>query len=116
MEKPTVTTDLHESRSTQNWWTKKTKQVKMRPQDVINQIVSRTKRIQDTRDEVSNSHFLNSKEANKFLKKKEEDLIKEKEKFNTIGNAYKAEFTRFQFKVDSIVNDAYLYVKDLQTP
>ena len=88
----------------------------MRPLDVINQIVSRTKRIKNTSDEISQSHLFSSRETSRFMKKKEEDIIKEKEKFNTIGNAYKAEFTRFQFKVDSIVNDAYLYVKDLKTP
>jgi len=37
----------------------------------------------------------------------------DKGKMTELGRAYMTEYSRFQYKVDAIVNEAYLYVKDL---
>ena len=50
--KPKVTTGFSESRNIQNSWKKKIRMThKIRPLDVMNQIVSRTKRAQDKKTE-----------------------------------------------------------------
>lgn len=86
----------------------------MRPLDVMHQIISRTKRAKDAEKIFNKTHLPQQQEANKFLKKQEEDKLKDKNKFNKIGQAYMTEFSRFQYKVDAIVNDAYLYVREVQ--
>lgn len=64
--------------------------------------------------------FLTSKGTQKFYRTIDEsnsfniNPLEPQNKFSEMGKAYMTEFSRFQYKVDAIVNEAYMYVKDLQ--
>lgn len=90
---------------------------KIRPLDVLNQIMSRTKRAKyfESENQKSNTRK-RSKETSHFMIRKNQEQLKEKKKFCSIGKAYMSEYSKFQYKVDTIVNDAYLYVKTLKSP
>lgn len=97
-----------------NAWTKRNRiQKKIRPLDVMNQIVSRTKRAKDSEIEFRNKLFLPNPDTSKFYKTKREHDDRNKNKFSELGKVYMTEFSKFQYKVDAIVNNAYLYVRDL---
>ena len=60
------------------------------------------------------NNILKTKGNNKFEIKKNQQQLKDKTKFSQIGKAYMTEYSKFQYKVDTIINDAYLYVKELK--
>jgi hypothetical protein len=86
---------------------------KIRNLDAVNQIVSKAKRLRDNEMDFKSKLFLPSKRASKEYVTAR-NTSKDKEKFSQLGKVYMKEYSRFKYKVDAIVNDAYLYVKDLQ--
>ena len=112
---PKMSTHMVQSRSVNNFWSKKSKlKKKIRPLDVLNQILSRSKRIKSNENTFQTHNLIKTNNSENFIAKKNKENLKDKAKFSQIGQAYMSEYSKFQYKVDTIVNDAYLYVRELQ--
>jgi len=72
--------------------------------------MSRTKLAKDSELEFNDKLVLPGKNVSTNLVAKKEP----RNPFDKIGKAYMNEYSKFNYKVDTIINNAYLYVKDLQ--
>ena len=76
-------------------------------------MISKTKREKNQDNEFKNKLFIPSEAHKTFYRSTKHSRNGNKGKVDELGRAYMTEYSRFKYKVDAIVNDAYLYVKDL---